>query len=140
MSLFGSKPAPFFFPWRGEVHDALFSKRDLRFAKEAHEAKLTFWRPEGGSWRSWSGKRNEEILWEGLTVTIRNAESLDVKIREEHECYELSTVFIDPKTSRIVFEAQYAIDVSVSGENLKATLSAPSAPKTWRDVFEPTSP
>jgi hypothetical protein len=124
-------------PWRGEVHDALFTSRDLRHSKDKGLASLTFWRPAGGSWQRWSGKKNEDILWESLTVTVRGADALDVMIREKHPCYELSTVYFDASQSRVVFESHYGIDVAVRGRNLKIDITGlPSAPTTWRHAFE----
>ena len=126
---------PYFFPWRGEVHDGRFQRRHLEYSPEKKTARFTFWRPAGAAWRTTKAK--EEALWEGLVVETTGVDEFDCVVKEAVVYYELSTVYLEREQCRVTFESHYGINIAVRGAALEAKLLPEVVgPKTWRDVFE----
>lgn len=119
--------------WLGEVHDGLFTRREIQFDAAKKEVRVTIYRPEGG-WRQWRGKSRHEVRWEGLIVLVRGAEAIDMTAAEEHDHYELATIRIRP--DRVHFVTHYALEFSVRCINPEVSLLPERVPgKAWQEVI-----
>jgi hypothetical protein len=132
------KSTPFFVPWRDQVHDCYFQQSHIEYAPETRTVSITVWRPEGGVWRQpfFKTKKNQERLWEGLTIVATGIESFEMRVTECVPFFELSTVYLLPEESKIVFECHYAADIVGHGSAISAELlSTITGPKQWDEVF-----
>lgn len=118
--------------WIGEVHDGLFTRREIQFDADKKEVRVTIYRPEGGR-RQRRGKSRHDVRWEGLVILVRGAEAIDLAASEEHDHYELATIRIEP--GQVHFVTHYALEFSVRCSDPQVSLLPERlSSRTWQEI------